>query len=69
MSNKPSIQLNVGLSSIPRKMLVTISTSVVMAASNCMTLSSDKQQQHKSTLNSYASEIVVPTTNKYRWQN
>jgi len=66
MNNKPNIQLSVSLSYIPRKMLVTISTSVVMAASNCMTLSSVKQQQHISSLTSYASEIVVPTTNKYR---
>ena len=32
-----------------------------MAISNCITLSSLKKQQEKSTLTSYATEIVVPT--------
>ena len=34
---------------------------------NCMTLSSVRQQQHKNALTSYATEIVVPTTNKRRY--
>jgi len=46
---------------IPPKMLVMLNIRVVMAISNCITLSSLKKQQEKSTLTSYATEIVVPT--------
>ena len=48
-------------------MLVTITMSEMMAVSNCMTLASLKQQEDKSALTFYATEIVVPTANKRRY--